>query len=266
MDLNILEQLNQILNTQYDGNFDKLSSELKSKLQELNKKEKREFTKAIIEIKGITKTFKLKGETIHALKNINLEVFEGEMVSIMGPSGSGKSTLLNMLAGLDTPTEGEISVLGSLLSKKGLDGLAEYRNKTIGMVFQFFNLQSYFNVKQNIAMPIILGGEKIENNTQKIEDAAKSVGLGERLNHKPSQLSGGQMQRVAIARALINNPQILLADEPTGNLDKKTGQDVMDLLKRINKERKTTIILVTHDTNVALQTDRVIKLSDGMTV
>lgn len=217
----------------------------------------------MIEFKGVSRTYKLGGETIRALDGVNLRINEGEFVAIMGPSGSGKSTFLNLIGGLDRPDRGKVFVesvdLATLRDRK----LSKYRNKTIGFVFQNFNLQSIYTAIENVALPMYFAKSRDKEKKKRAENALRMVELSDRKGHKPSQLSGGQQQRVAVARALVNEPKILLADEPTGNLDSKNGKAIMQLLKHLNKHNKISIVMVTHDPEMARFADRVIKLKDG---
>lgn len=202
-------------------------------------------------------------ETINALAGINLEIGQGEFVSIVGPSGSGKSTLLNIIGGLDSPTKGNIIVDGQDLSKASDSELSSYRNKKIGFVFQTFNLQPTYNALENVALPLVFARVPFGKRSQIAKEALETVGLGDRVRHKPSELSGGERQRVGIARALVNNPKILLADEPTGNLDSKARERIMELLAELNKERGLTLLLVTHDLESAKSADRMLHMRDG---
>ncbi|WP_423792502.1 ABC transporter ATP-binding protein [Methanocaldococcus indicus] len=220
----------------------------------------------MIELKNVTKTYKMGEETIYALKNVNLKIKKGEFVSIMGPSGSGKSTMLNIIGCLDKPTEGEVYIDNILINKLDDDELTKIRRDKIGFVFQQFNLIPVLTALENVELPLIF---KYRNSMSKEErkkralECLKMAELDERFaNHRPNQLSGGQQQRVAIARALANNPPIILADEPTGALDSKTGEKIMKLLKKLNESGKT-IVVVTHDINVAKFGDRIIYLKDG---
>ena len=215
-----------------------------------------------IEVRGITKVYTMGEVEVHALRGVTFNIERGEVVSIMGPSGSGKSTLMNMLGALDRPTAGEYYLDGELVSSLTDDQLARIRNKKVGFVFQSFNLLSRVSSLVNVALPLRYAGVT-SGRRDLAREALEAVGLGDRVTHKPYELSGGQQQRVAVARAIINDPSIIMADEPTGNLDSKVGQEIMDLLLSLNKERGTTLIIVTHDPNIAAQTGRVIRLLDG---
>jgi putative ABC transport system ATP-binding protein len=219
----------------------------------------------VIETRNLKKFYKMGEIEVRALDGVDLNIERGSIVSIMGPSGSGKSTLMNLLGCLDRPTEGDYILDGVQVSQMNDDQLAAARNHLVGFVFQSFNLLSRQTALANVELPLRYGG--ITNGRkQKAIEALTAVGLGDRVTHRPTELSGGQQQRVAIARALINDPAIIMADEPTGNLDSKSGKEIMDLILSLNKTRKTTIIIVTHDQNIARQTQRIINLSDGKVV
>lgn len=217
-----------------------------------------------IEGKNIIKDFQLGDTKTRVLKNISLKVIQGEFVSIMGQSGSGKSTLLYILGGLDVPTSGSVFMNGMDISKFNDEKMSRIRRQNIGFVFQFYNLIPNLNVEENIMLPLLLDGKKMRDYKKPLKDILEVVGLSDKRGHTPRELSGGQQQRVAIARALIGNPEILFADEPTGNLDSHTGAEIMSLLQRINKERGQTIIMVTHSPEAAKSSNRVITVSDGL--
>lgn len=215
----------------------------------------------ILETKDLCKVYGNRDTKVEALKNINININKGEFVSIIGPSGSGKSTMLHLLGGLERATNGTINVNGIDISTLSDKQLAEYRRTEVGFVFQQFNLIHILNVKENIELPLMIGEENIDENY--IDELINILGLDERKNHLPSQLSGGQQQRVAIGRALATKPSIILADEPTGNLDSKTTEEVMNLLKMSSKQFNQTLIMITHDSNIAKKADRVIHIVDG---
>ncbi len=217
--------------------------------------------KAVIDIRDITKTYKMGDIEVQALRGVSLKVFEGEFISIMGPSGSGKSTMLQILGALDQPTSGEYYLDGVNVAKLKDTELAVIRNKKIGFVFQSFNLLRRTTAQRQVELPLIYAGAS--NRAKRARAALESVELGDRLNHLPSELSGGQQQRVAIARAIINDPAIILADEPTGNLDSHSGTEVLKIFQKLNREKGITTVFVTHDAFVARHTDRVIMLRDG---
>ena len=222
--------------------------------------------KPVIQIRDMTKVFHLgAGNDVHALRGVSLDIYPGEMVAIMGPSGSGKSTLMNMVGCLDSPTSGEYHLDGLLVSSLVDDELATARNRKIGFIFQKYNLLARANAIENVELPMRYS-DNSDDMTGRAKEMLKLVGLEDRMNHKPNELSGGQQQRVAIARALVNHPAIILADEPTGNLDSIAGQAVMDLLIKLNREKGTTIVIVTHDPGVASQAQRTIRLFDGKIV
>jgi len=217
----------------------------------------------IIETKDLVKEYPQGESTLRVLKGIDFQVFEGEFTAIMGPSGSGKSTLLNMIGALDKPTSGEVFIRGTDLSTLDDNQLADLRNREIGFIFQFFNLISRMNALKNVELPMAIAGKSRSERRKRAEELLTLVGLEKRMDHRPTQLSGGEQQRVAIARSLTNNPSVLLCDEVTGNLDTKTGDDIMSLLKTLNKEQGKTFVLITHDPQVSQVTDRLIQLRDG---
>ena len=217
----------------------------------------------VIEIRQITRNFPLGNEVVKVLKGIDLDIERGEYVAIMGPSGSGKSTLMNLLGCLDTPTSGTYILNGKDASQMGDDELAEIRNKEIGFFFQTFNLLPRTTALENVALPMIYAGYNKTDRKKRAEEVLTNVGLGDRMDHKPNQLSGGQRQRVAVGRALVNKPSIILADEPTGNLDSKTSVEIMNLFDEIHAAGNT-VILVTHEEDIAEHAHRIIRLRDGM--
>jgi putative ABC transport system ATP-binding protein len=220
-------------------------------------------SKALIHIKEIGRKYVIGSEVIHALKSVSLDIHKGEFVALMGPSGSGKSTLMNILGCLDTPSKGEYVLNGINVSQMTDNDLAEVRNKEIGFVFQTFNLLPRSTSLDNVALPLIYAGASKKERDERAQLALENVGLGNRITHKPNELSGGQRQRVAVARALINNPSIILADEPTGNLDTKTSIEIMGLLEEIHS-KGNTIILVTHEEDIAQHAHRIVRMRDGL--
>jgi putative ABC transport system ATP-binding protein len=220
--------------------------------------------KPVIAIHDMTKVYVMGEHEVHALNGVSMEINEGDFVSIMGPSGSGKSTLMNMLGALDQPTSGSYFLDGTDVSRMSDDQLADIRNQKIGFVFQNFNLLSRTPALQQVELPLIYSGKGQRN--RRAREALEKVGLGDRIDHKPSELSGGQQQRVAIARALVNEPAIILADEPTGNLDSTSGTEVMQIFQKLNDEQGITVVFVTHDPWIARHTRRVITLADGKVV
>jgi len=219
----------------------------------------------VIETHNLCKVYKMGTVEVNALCGVSFTVERGEILSIMGPSGSGKSTLMNLLGCLDRPTSGEYYLDGELVSNLKDDQLAEIRNRKVGFVFQSFNLLPRMTALANVELPLRYAGYR-NGRAERARAALEAAGLAARVHHRPTELSGGQQQRVAIARALVNNPAILMADEPTGNLDSKSGREIMELILKLNRELGTTIIIVTHDPNIAAQTRRVIRLRDGALV
>ena len=219
----------------------------------------------VIELKDIMKTYTMGDSIVHALYHVDLHIKFGEFTAIMGPSGSGKSTMMNILGCLDRPTSGEYYLDGKEIAGYDDDELAHTRNKKIGFVFQNFNLLSKLTAQANVALPLIYAGVGEEERMERAKKALENVGLGQRLDHKPMEMSGGQRQRVAIARALINNPAIIMADEPTGNLDTKSSYEIMDIFKELNDEGRT-IVMVTHEPDIAEQTKRILVMRDGQLV
>jgi len=217
----------------------------------------------VIQLHNVRVTFRLKGETVEALRNIDLALAEGSFVAIMGPSGSGKTTLIQVIAGLLTPTSGEVIVSNQHLRHLDDRALSEFRNRTIGFVFQSFNLLSYYTALDNVALPLVFAGVPETERRTRARALLEEFGLADRAIHKPDQLSGGEAQRVAIARALVNHPKIILADEPTGNLDRDTGNRVMELLQTINRQRGVTVLLVTHDEKAAAYAQHILHLEQG---
>ncbi|HZT23553.1 MAG TPA: ABC transporter ATP-binding protein [Verrucomicrobiae bacterium] len=216
----------------------------------------------LIRLQNISRRYRMGGETVHALRDVSLEIRRGEYVAIMGPSGSGKSTLMNLLGCLDTPSEGSYELNGVRVSEMDDDQLAEIRNREIGFVFQTFNLLARANALHNVELPLIYAGVPVHERRRLAREALARVGLADRLQHKPNELSGGQRQRVAIARALVNQPSLLLADEPTGNLDSRTGNEIMALFDELSR-LGNTILLVTHEEDIARHAHRIIRLRDG---
>jgi putative ABC transport system ATP-binding protein len=220
--------------------------------------------KHVLQTIDVTKEFKMGQVTVHALRGVSMAVKEGEFLGIIGPSGSGKSTLLGLIGGLDTPTNGQVIIDGVDITKMDEVALTRVRNEKIGFVFQFFNLVPTLTALENVELPIQFARNRQFNPNKRAKQLLELLGLGDRMNNRPSQLSGGQQQRVAIARALANNPAIILADEPTGSLDSESGGVVMQTLRNVQKELDTAVIIVTHDPGIASQVDRIIALSDGL--
>lgn len=215
----------------------------------------------ILRVENLTKTYGNESNKVIALNNVSFSVKKGEFVAIIGPSGSGKSTLIHMLGGVDKPTSGKVFVGGNDVYKQNDDQLAIFRRRQVGLIYQFYNLLPVLSVTENITLPLLMDGRKINND--RLEELLKTLDLKGRETHLPNQLSGGQQQRVSIGRALINAPAIVLADEPTGNLDSKNSQEIVELLKLSNKKYAQTLIVITHDESIALQADRIIAIEDG---
>ncbi len=218
---------------------------------------------AIIQVKNVSKSYWRNNLEIPVLHNLNLEVEEGEFLALMGPSGSGKTTLLNLIAGIDRPSRGELSVAGTDIAKLSESALAKWRSSNVGFVFQFYNLLPVLTAYENVELPLLLTKLSKAEKKQHVEAALNIVGLGDRMKHYPKQLSGGQEQRVAIARAIVTDPVILVADEPTGDLDKNSAQEILTLMERLNKEFKKTIVMVTHDQHAAERASRLLHLEKG---
>lgn len=218
----------------------------------------------IVKVENLTKIYG-KGDTeVRALDNVSFSIPQGQFVAIVGPSGSGKSTLLHILGGVDTPTSGSVQIGGTDISKLDETALAIFRRRQIGLIYQFYNLLPILTVEENLTLPLLLDGRKPDK--QQIRSLVATLGLGERLGHLPNQLSGGQQQRVSIGRALVNNPALVLADEPTGNLDSENSREIIALLRRFNRESNQTVVIITHDERIALSADRIISVEDGKIV
>lgn len=217
----------------------------------------------IIEVKNVTKIYKVGTERITALDNVNFTINKGDFCCLLGSSGSGKSTLLNLMAGIEKITKGEILIKGKDVCKMGEHQLAKFRQKYLGFVFQSYNLLPALNAIENVALPMVFKEVKAKERTRRAKEMLIAVGLKERMKHKPNQMSGGQQQRVGIARAFVTDPEIVFADEPTGNLDSKTANEIMEIIKKIATERKQTIVMVTHDVNMAKYANKVVHIHDG---
>lgn len=226
-----------------------------------DKLKKTEGEMEIIRAVNLNKTYGKNNTLVHAVNDVNLRIFEGEFVAIVGASGGGKSTLLHLLGGLDEPTSGKVYINGKDIYAMGNDQRAIFRRRNIGFIFQFFNLIPVLNVKENIELPASLDGETLEDKA--VDELAQQLGLSHRLNHYPNQLSGGEQQRVSIGRALAYKPSIIMADEPTGNLDKKNSLEILNLLKLFSNKYGITVVMITHDLNLAASADRIIKIEDG---
>jgi putative ABC transport system ATP-binding protein len=217
----------------------------------------------MIKLENLTKKYRMGDDVINAVSGINLEIKEGEFVALVGPSGSGKSTMMHIIGGLDTPTSGKVIVDGQDLTRASDKQLSKYRNNKIGFVFQAFNLHPTYTATENVALPLVFSKVSRKNRMKLAAEALETVGLAERASHRPNQLSGGERQRVSIARALVTQPKIILADEPTGNLDSNNGKLVMQLLSQLNREKGITLIIVTHDMGIASVAGRIIQMRDG---
>ncbi len=219
--------------------------------------------RAVIRVRNLSRELRLGKVRVHALRDVNLDIFAGEMVSIVGPSGSGKSTLLGLIGGLDSPSSGSVEIDGVDISNMNEDQLTTIRNEKIGFIFQFFNLIPTLTARENVALPVQFANKPKYRPDRRARELLEQLGLGDRMHHRPAELSGGEQQRVAIARALANDPPLLLADEPTGNLDTASGQVVLESLRDVQREAGTTVVLVTHDPELAEITDRQLTLVDG---
>jgi len=220
----------------------------------------------VIETQNLKKRYRMGKLDVSALNGVNLRVEAGEFMSIMGPSGSGKTTLLNLIGALDRPTEGKVLIKGTDILGLNDNELAELRNREIGFVFQFFNLMARMSALKNVEMPMAFAGVPQEKRKRRATELLEKVGLGDRLDHRPTELSGGEQQRVAIARALVNNPSVVLCDEPTGNVDTETGKEIIATLRKLNKEQRQTFVIVTHDPVIAGSVDRIAHMQDGLII
>lgn len=247
----------------FDGDDEKAIAALQSYRAGRQKRQIVRNTPVVVQFEGVKKIYKMGKQTVEALRGANLEIHEGEFVAITGASGSGKSTLLQLMGALDQPTSGVVTVAGKNLRKTRDGKLAQFRAQTIGFVFQFFFLQPFLRLEKNLEVPAMFVRTPKGLRKERVDDFARKVGLSDRLRHYPKELSGGQMQRAAIARALMNSPKLLLADEPTGNLDSENGKAIIDLFESIREELGTTVVVVTHDMGIAARADRVITMKDG---
>lgn len=236
---------------------------LSIKQQPSNAASERMPKKCLVDVDNVVKQYMVGKRPVTALAGVSLQIYEGEFLAITGSSGSGKSTLLQLIGALDKPDCGSIAINGVMLSKLNDRQLSEFRNKTLGFVFQFFYLQPFLNLKDNLSIPALFANMPFSEQAARVNEMAAAVGLGDRLHHLPKELSGGQIQRAAIARALINRPRIILADEPTGNLDSKNSAGIIQLLQKARNDLGTTVVIITHDQNIATQADRAIQLKDG---
>ncbi|MDO4870669.1 MAG: ABC transporter ATP-binding protein [Candidatus Saccharibacteria bacterium] len=264
------QKLIKIILKIYNNNLDQINADLQLTLKQtipLNRTEPRFIpptdAKPLVSVNNLTRVYRNGKEKVTAVNNVSFDIYQGEIVALTGTSGSGKSTLLHMIGGLDKPTSGQVIIDGVNIAKLSDAKLSNFRNRTIGFVFQFFYLQPFLTLAQNIAVSSMIFSMSNKERKARTEELAKAVGLSERLKHLPKELSGGQMQRAAIARALFNQPKILIADEPTGNLDSANTNAILDLFHKVRKEYNTTIIIVTHDENIAQLADRRLTIHDG---
>jgi putative ABC transport system ATP-binding protein len=224
------------------------------------------MTEPVVKVRGVTKAFTRDGFEVVALDNVDLDIPEGDFLALMGPSGSGKSTLMNLLAGIDRPTAGDVNVMGTNLGRLGERELTSWRNRHVGYIFQSFNLIPVLTAFENVELPLLLTGLSKRDRRRNVETALELVGLADRMDHRPRQLSGGQEQRVAIARAIVVDPDLILADEPTGNLDARSGEEVMNILATLNQKLNKTIVMVTHDPHAASYARRQLHLEKGLLI
>lgn len=250
----------------FDGDDERAAAALRAYKVDHRPKQITRDTPVVVQFEDVKKTYKMGKQSVQALRGVSLEIHEGEFVAITGASGSGKSTLLQLIGALDQPTEGVVTVAGKNLRKIRDGKLAQFRASTIGFVFQFFFLQPFLRLEKNLEVPGMFARVPSAERKQRLSELARKVGLSDRLRHYPKELSGGQMQRAAIARALMNSPKLLLADEPTGNLDSVNGTAIIDLFEAIRQELGTTVVVVTHDMGIASRADRVITMKDGEVV
>jgi putative ABC transport system ATP-binding protein len=220
----------------------------------------------MLSVRGATKSYRQGDAEVQALAGVTLDIAPGEFVAIVGPSGSGKSTLLHLMGGLDAPTSGDILIDGASIGRMSDDDVTVFRRRSIGFVFQFFNLMPTLSAEENVGLPLLLDGKRAREVAPRVAAALDAVGLGHRRRHRPDELSGGELQRVAIARALVIEPKLILADEPTGNLDSATGEQILELIRRANRERGATIVMVTHDARAAAHGTRVVTMRDGQVI